>query len=326
MEVNVDKAWVSAGARLHMGQLDLNGSLGRLYGGLGLALDSPRIELEASKHEGLCVNSSGEEERLGRIARKYLEHYRLPGVKIEIKRTLPGHMGFGSGTQLALGIGRAITALYGLNPSAEELAGITEREGSRSGLGVAAFFGGGFIVDGGKALEGGRPGKKAPPIVARLDFPEEWAVILALPPKSERMFGEKERLAFSGLEPMEEKLSGHICRLLLLKLLPGIAERDLLAFGQALEEIQACIGDYFAPVQGGRFACAQSAWAARCFSGLGLTGVGQSSWGPLVYGFCPRAGLEGLLEKARSQVGEGVEIIASRGQNRGASWGMGEAP
>ena len=36
---------VVAPARLHLGFLDLNGGLGRLFGSIGLAIDTPRTEL-----------------------------------------------------------------------------------------------------------------------------------------------------------------------------------------------------------------------------------------------------------------------------------------
>ena len=315
------RVWVKAGARLHLGQLDLNGSLGRLYGGLGLALDWPRIELSAGKQNGLTLECPGEKKRLEAIAAQYLEHYRLPGVKLKVRKTLPSHSGFGSGTLLALALGTAITKLYSISVPPTELAEVTERENSRSGLGVGAFFQGGFLVDGGKALVGGTPSAKAPPILARLPFPEEWAVILALPKLSEKVFGEGEAQAFRELQPMSEEVSGQICRLLVMKLLPGLAEKNLYDFGQGLENIQAQIGDYFAAVQGGRFACAQSRLMAEYFSGAGLVGVGQSSWGPTVYGFCHISRRESLLKQVRAQAGPQVEVWATAGSNQGAQWG-----
>ena len=318
----MDRVWVKAGARLHLGQLDLNGSLNRMYGGFGLALDRPGIELIAQKHNGLCLICPGEEKRLEQIARQYLEHYSLPGVKIQLKQLIPSHAGFGSGTQLALAIGRAITNLYGLTPSPEELAGVTDRENSRSGLGIAAFFQGGFLVDGGISMPyAAERINKPPPILARLPFPDEWSVILALPHGNNKMFGVREIEAFRALPPMEEQVSGRICRLLLMKLLPGLAEKNLPAFGQGLSEIQACVGEYFAAVQGGRFACAEGERMAECFNNLGLSGVGQSSWGPAVYGFCEKENQESLLEEARRQAGTNVSVWASAGNNNGAAWG-----
>ena len=321
----MEKLWVKTGARLHLGQLDLNGSLNRLYGGLGLALNWPRIELVAQKHDGLCLMCPGEAERLEKIARKYLEHYSLPGVKLELKQSFPSHAGFGSGTQLALAFGRAITNLYGLTPSPVELVRVAERENSRSGVGIAAFFQGGFLVDGGSALNGAeKTDKKAPPIIARLPFPEDWSVILAVPERYEKIFGKREIEAFSTLPPMDEQLSGRICRLLLMKLLPGLAEENLSLFGQGLSQIQACVGDYFAAVQGGRFACLQSERMAEYFSSIGLVGVGQSSWGPAVYGFCKKENLEKLLEQVRLKADADVLVGAAGGNNHGASWGWTE--
>jgi len=262
----MERVWVRTGARLHFGQLDLNGSLGRLYGGLGLALDWPRIELFAQESEKLELICPGEENRLESIARQYLEYYSLTGVKLELEEIFPSHVGFGSGTQLALAIGRAITTLYGIEPPQAELAAITDRESSRSGLGIASFFQGGFLVDGGKTMDGkGNISKQAPPILIRKPFPEEWSIILAVPRADEKMFGRRESEAFKSLPPMEEQVSGRNCRLLLMKLLPAIAERNLSAFGEALEEIQAHIGEYFAPIQGGHFSHVESKRMAECF-------------------------------------------------------------
>ncbi|MFM7084077.1 MAG: GHMP kinase, partial [Hyphomicrobium sp.] len=44
-------AHVTAPARLHLGFIDLNGSLGRKYGSIGLALNAPRTKLVLSNAE-----------------------------------------------------------------------------------------------------------------------------------------------------------------------------------------------------------------------------------------------------------------------------------
>ena len=43
------KVAVKTPARLHSGLIDLNGDLGRLYGGLGVAIDHPNTVLEVEK-------------------------------------------------------------------------------------------------------------------------------------------------------------------------------------------------------------------------------------------------------------------------------------
>ncbi|MDA8229044.1 MAG: hypothetical protein M0T74_15350 [Desulfitobacterium hafniense] len=318
--------WVKTGARLHLGQLDLNGSLGRLYGGLGLALDQPCLELTAELGNGLHIESpKSEKNRIELIVRQYIQHYSLPGAKIKIVHSLPSHSGLGSGTQLALSLGFAITRLYGLQPPLLELAGLTDREGSRSGIGVAAFEQGGFLVDGGKpAREQTSPDEvkfHVPPLIARLPFPEEWAVILAIPDKEEKIFGSTEEKAFQALLPMEEHISGRNCRLLLLKLLPALIEKDLERFGQAVTEIQEHLGDYFSPVQGGRFVTAKGAQIAEYMLAHGAAGVGQSSWGPTVYGFTDQKNSTPLVEGIQNLLAGHGRVWVARAANHGADWG-----
>lgn len=323
----MSKFRVSVGARLHLGQIDLNGSLGRIYGGMGLAIDRPQLELTAERGTGLSITApESEVRRAGFIASQFLEHYSLSGAKIEILQSMPSHSGLGSGTQLALALGWAITRVYDLQPSLTELAGLTDREGSRSGIGIGAFERGGFVVDGGKPLEAKAtiPEEKyyVPPILARFPFPEDWGIILAIPYSREKIFGQKEEKAFQALAPMDEEISGRISRLLVMKLLPALAEKNLPCFGQAVTEIQEHLGDYFTPVQGGRFATTEGARVAEYLLAQGAFGVGQSSWGPTVYGFTDREHFAGLTEATRRFIGERGQVWPARGVNQGASWGL----
>ncbi|WP_347489828.1 beta-ribofuranosylaminobenzene 5'-phosphate synthase family protein [Desulfoscipio sp. XC116] len=319
--------WVKVGARLHLGQLDLNGSLGRLYGGLGLAIDQPCLEITAEKKNDLVIlGPEKEKKRLQRLVRKYLDFYGLPGVRLELLESLPMHSGLGSGTQLALAVGFAITRVYGLAPAVTELAVITDREGSRSGIGVAAFEQGGFFIDGGMCTNIIRQTGlfEVPPILARTPFPEEWAIILALPHKEEEMFGQEEVKAFASLPPMAEEISGMICRLLLMKLLPSLMEKDLVSFGQAVTEIQKRIGSHFTPVQGGIYASKAGADVAAYLLRQGAAGVGQSSWGPTIYAFTSRDKKTDLLEKTRNFLGKRGLVWTASGRNQGVSWGWKE--
>lgn len=317
----LDKFWVKVGARLHLGQLDLNGSLGRLYGGVGLAIDQPCLEVTAARTNELIIEGFSSETRLQDIAEKYVEFYQLPGAKIELIESLPSHSGLGSGTQLALAIGFAITRVYGLSPTITELATVTDREGSRSGIGVVAFEQGGFLVEGGKPYSEGEPENLVPPLLMRFPFPEEWGVVLALPYKEDKMYGTKEEDAFRALPPMEEEVSGRICRLTLMKLLPSLIEKDIDDFGKAVTAIQTLIGGYFAPVQGGHFATAQGFEVAEFMLSQGAAGVGQSSWGPMIFGFIRKNNQSELLNKTRLFLGDQGRVWDASGRNRGASFG-----
>src|SRR5579875_3664746 len=234
-------------ARLHLGFLDLNGSLGRRFGSIGLALDAPATRLVLRRAPVLRV-SGPERARADEYLRVAAEQLNLPGAhELEVAEAIPAHAGLGSGTQLALGIAAALRRLHGLplDPRADAAA---LGRGRRSGIGVALFAQGGLVVDGGVG-EHGLP----PPLLARLAVPEDWRILLVLDAADQGLFGHREIAACAEWPPMAEAVAGERGRLALMGALPAVAEDDLAAFGSAVSEIQAIVGDYFAPVQGGRF-------------------------------------------------------------------------
>ena len=71
------KVYVKASARLHLGILDLGGDLGRLFGGMGVAVGYPNVVLEAEKSERLTVK--GERSDLVKAwVEVFLRKYGLP--------------------------------------------------------------------------------------------------------------------------------------------------------------------------------------------------------------------------------------------------------
>ncbi len=306
---------VSAPARLHLGFVDLNGSLGRKYGSIGLAVDRPATDLVVRRAETFAA-SGPEKERAEKALRRFAALY-APGqtFAVEVAGAIPAHAGLGSGTQLALAVGTAVLALAGDRASAHSLGEVVER-GARSAIGITAFERGGFIVDGGRGTSG-----HAPPTVVRLDFPESWRAILVLDPRDVGVHGEKETAAFQALPEFPDSLAGHLCRLTLMRLLPGIVERDIAAFGAALSEIQSIVGGHFSAAQGG--APWSSAAVGRIVARLGeagATGLGQSSWGPTGFAFLPDEAAaqrlySSLVEEAKA---EGLELKIVQGRNTGA--------
>ncbi|MCL6643352.1 MAG: GHMP kinase, partial [Candidatus Bipolaricaulota bacterium] len=122
-----------------------------------------------------------------------------------------------------------------------------------------------------------------PPLLSRLEWPETWSVLVALPSTGDGLHGPEEARAFDELPPMTAAQLDRVGRLVLLELLPALAERDLDGFGAALEELQHHVGAAFAPAQGGLYGDAQGERLAAVMRQVGLRGVGQSSWGPTVF-------------------------------------------
>ncbi|MFA5958712.1 beta-ribofuranosylaminobenzene 5'-phosphate synthase family protein [Hyphomicrobium sp.] len=306
---------VTAPARLHLGFLDLNGGIGRRYGSIGLAIDKPSTSLTITK---ASENSASgiESERSVALLRKFTDDGKSGAYAIDVATAIPAHAGLGSGTQLALAIGAAIARLQDRELSAADLAALGER-GARSGIGLEAFSSGGFIIDGGKGKT-----DRPPPLTLRTDFPKQWRVMLILDPSFAGVSGEAEKTAFAGLPQFPESKAAHICHLVLMKLVPGLKEEDIGAFGSALTEIQEIVGGHFASKQGG------SPWTSRAVGELasrmrdkGATGIGQSSWGPTGFAFVdnPKAAerlYHSLSEDAKR---DGLEILIAHGRNTGAS-------
>lgn len=305
---------VSAPARLHLGFLDMNGAIGRRFGSIGLAVDHPETDLTVRRSD-VNAATGAESSRVAKLIGMFTQESR-GHFAIHVAKAIPAHAGLGSGTQLALAVGTGLARLQGRLLGMDELADTGER-GMRSGIGLAAFDGGGFLIDGGRG-----PSDRAPPVILRSDFPDEWRVLLMLDPGRAGVSGDAEKTAFATLPEFPQAAAAHICHLVLMKLLPGLKEQDITAFGDALTEIQQLVGRHFAPRQGGSpwTSPAVGAIATR-MQALGATGIGQSSWGPTGFAFVESAEAasrlyDSLVEDAKA---DGVEIVIAKGRNSGAS-------
>ncbi len=305
---------VTAPARLHLGFLDLNGGLGRRFGSIGLAVEAPQTRLTLTRAPQSHA-AGPESERVLKFIERYARAHKGAGYAVTVEEAIPAHAGLGSGTQLALAVGAAIARLEGRPLTGADIAALGDR-GARSGIGLAAFTGGGFLIDGGKGKH-----DLPPPLTLRTEFPKSWRVLLILDPERAGVSGEAELEAFAALPEFPETSAAHICHLILMQLVPGLMETDIDAFGTALTRIQEIVGSHFAAKQGG------SAWtspavgrlAAR-MNALGATGVGQSSWGPTGFAFVDGAEAanrlyHSLVEDAKR---DGLEILITQGRNAGA--------
>lgn len=308
-------SWVEAPARLHLGFLDLNGSLGRRFGSLGVTLDGLATRVAAARAPNSSVRGPEKERACAYLEFLTKEAGLDGGVELVIESCIPSHAGLGSGTQLALAVGMAVSRLFDLGLSAQRIAQILDR-GSRSGVGIGAFEQGGFLVDGGHGRD-----ELPPPVVSRMDFPAHWRIVLVLDPNRYGLHGQAEAEAFRALPPFPEADAARLCRLVLMQALPALACADLAAFGTAVTELQRVVGDYFAPAQGGRFASARVADVLALAESHGAVCMGQSSWGPT--GFVvvdSEAQAERLVRLAKNAHpgASAVDFRILRARNRGA--------
>ncbi len=296
--------FVEAPARLHFGVLDLRGDLGRRFGGIGAAVPSPSLLLEARPAAELRAEGPDAARAL-EFAKRFAAHHGLDlRVHFCLHRSIPAHAGLGSGTQLALAVARASAELSGLPTEVTALAQAVDR-GRRSGVGTWTFAHGGFVLEGGRTDAADR----VAPLLARLPVPEGWRCVVVVPRGKPGLTGEEEAAAFARLPPPSAREVERVAHLVLMQLLPALAEADLAGFGAALGEVQQITGGWFAPAQGGVFAPGETRELVGRLRAWGAAGVGQSSWGPAVYGIVgdPAAGRT-LAERARTALGAGGAV------------------
>jgi beta-ribofuranosylaminobenzene 5'-phosphate synthase len=307
------QATVTATARLHFGFLDPSGRGTRPFGSFGLSLDRPGTRLTLKRAEAFGVNGPERERALRYLRSIAISAGSAEAYQLEIEEAIPPHAGLGSGTQLALAVGSAFAALEGLSLEPQEIAARLGR-GARSGIGIATFAQGGAVLDGGP-----RQGA-LPKLISRLPCPAEWRVVLIFDADASGLAGTSETAAFNSLPNFPESKSDELYRRIAQGALPALAKDDFTSFCEQIGYLQACMGAYFAPLQGGLYASQRVSDALDWLRSEGVTGLGQSSWGPTGFAFAAsEAEGEVLLGRLRAHVQRpGLSFVLAQGRNEGA--------
>ncbi|WP_010612006.1 GHMP family kinase ATP-binding protein, partial [Halococcus hamelinensis] len=109
---------VAAGGRVHFGFQNLSLAHERLYGGLGVALDEPRVVLVAEPADAVRCDDT----RAAACAERVVELLDVPGVELAVEEHIPHHVGLGSGTQFALAVLTAVAHAHDREPRVRERA------------------------------------------------------------------------------------------------------------------------------------------------------------------------------------------------------------
>ncbi len=277
---------VAAPSRLHFGLFrppsELDGSSARRFGGVGLMIDKPGVQVSLTPARVWSAAGPLADRALS-YARDFCRNspdLSQQAFHIAVESCAPEHAGLGTGTQLGLAVAKAL-AMASAKPE-WDAATLAQRigRGQRSGIGIHGFQHGGFLVDGGK-----KAATCVAPLIVRHDFPADWGVLLILPGDTRGIHGPQEREAFAQLAQakMSDQETAVLCRLVLLGLLPALLECDLQSFGEALFEFNCRAGEMFKQWQGGVYASPRTAAIVDFLRQNGVAGVGQSSWGPAVF-------------------------------------------
>lgn len=206
---------VVAPSRLHMGLLDCGYSSGRLFGGIGIAIDGLHTKVMSSESDDWSLRFLDESSVSARTKEeahlliKELSKIFLP-TEVIVTRMAPEHKGLGSKTSLLLGITTAVSFGQG-GLSREQIVRATGRGGT-SGIGVNTFWDGGLITDSGHrsdkervfAPSSVRRPDRIPFVINRIEPPNDWAVRLFYDPDSHIVDGVRERDIFRAAMPVPD--------------------------------------------------------------------------------------------------------------------------
>ncbi len=320
---------VVAPSRLHFGLIDLNGSLGRVDGSAGVSISSPFTDIVVKRTDKSGVSIKGgagyDRKRASGFAKKLSSALHIEeGVDIHLKSILPPHVGLGSTTSMGMCIGAGINALFSCGVDNGGVARILGRGGT-SGVGVAGFDAGGFIVDGGHDFrrKGGcfLPSDysdiEPPQVVSRCCLPPNWFFVCALP-KHPRMCAEREMDFFREKCPIDYGETNLLSRIILLKLIPSAMEGDIKTFGEAITQMQDIGFKRYEVERLGNGIHELMDYMTRKSWGAGV-----SSFGPLVFGIVDTYMDALILKEKTARVAEdiGIEvekIFISNTDNEGA--------
>ncbi len=333
------------GCRLHFGLMELCESAPNRYAGLGVMLATPQMHARIS-FDTVTADISIADDIDAESASEYLQRIQSWQAKskapsqVELLKGYPFHAGLGAGTQLAclLSVAEALASIairgkpnahsslasqwksvvqslaLGVDESpnsstlnAESLAILSGR-GLRSAIGLTGFLEGGLVLD--QGYENGDVSKRK--IQAQVvQIPEAWHFVLIRGHASSAITG-----------PLESTMIGRMAakpnpsRSRMLELARNALDHATsLAFDpfcSSLEEYMRLAGDMFAPVQGGRYNGAVCAQAVDIATQYGLKAVGQSSWGPTIFGLCEsQAQAEFIAHSIRQHADNWTVQIAS---------------
>lgn len=334
---------IVAPSRLHFGLFafgetsDLNR---KLFGGIGVMVNAPSLKLNVTKAKGFQVvvgeplrkalntSLSDVTDRIHDYAACWLDRCGKTELKdqgietvhdfdccVELLDAPPVHSGFGSGTQLGMSLAAGLNHFFGIGTcSASELSQSVNR-GKRSAVGSFGFIHGGFLVDGGR-----KSTEQFSQLHGYCDLPDQWRWVLFRVDKSQGLSGDSENAAFGELKPVSTKTTQRLQQLTRDLIYPAALRGDFETFSDAIYQYNRTAGNCFAKVQGGPYNGAEISRLIDQLREIGVQGVGQSSWGPIVYAVCPdEDSAQNLLSEIGPKLVGNTETWIASTANHGAT-------
>lgn len=338
-------------ARLHLGMMSFGVPGARAFGGVGVMVDRPGVQVRLRR--AMRFEARGTlGERAIEFARACARGWNLgdAACAIEVVSAPRSHVGLGSGTQLSLAVAAGMQHLFrqprvaeaaaphpteaALQPTEQEWL-VDTREaiecarvvgrGRRSCVGVYGFSRGGLIVESGRILpespaQEDDATRDFSPMVARVRLPSAWRCVVIVGRDVAGLHGDEEKEAFRRLPPVPQEVSAELARIALLEMLPAAVEGKFAEFSGAVRRYGALAGRPFEPVSQSLPHAEATMQLLELLAELGVVGCAQSSWGPAVIACCESLEAAGELVEALERLGiaKHHDLVIARFDSQGA--------
>jgi predicted sugar kinase len=188
--------------------------------------------------------------------------------------------------------------------------------GLRSAVGTHGFDVGGLLFERGK-----QPHDEIAPLARRVPLPAVWRFVLVCPRERRGLHGGTEKRVFSNLPPVSQELADRLAEEVCQRMFPAAEAGDFATFSESVFDYGYQAGLCFSAFQGGAFNGREAERLVQRMRAMGIIGVGQSSWGPTIFGLCRSQTMaEEFAEQLRSAPEAGsADIWVSAACNSGAS-------
>ena len=306
-----------SGSRLHFGLWGWGPEYQQQFGGVGMMIATPAIQLTMTAADRFEVSGNAA-ERVRKTAEGCVGYWgwpELPRCRIEVVESPPQHVGLGVGTQLDLLVAKGLAKWHGDEKlGLSELALAVDR-GGRSSVGTHGFQHGGLIVEAGRG-----PGDTVGELLHRVEVPSAWRVVLIIPQGTEGLSGANEQEAFDNLPPVPRQTHDELKRLACDELVPAASAGDFDRFARHLYDYGRLAGECYATIQHAPYHSREAVELVQRLRDAGVQGVAQSSWGPALLALTATqaAGTE-LAQQLRGWFPQGdQQILVAQPLNTGA--------
>lgn len=277
--------------------IGLNNEGYRRNGGIGFSIDTPPLKIYSKSSNRLSISDKRQLPFNYREIKRITNLLESTKVNLDLSKTLDvliegnagSHLGFGSGTAIRLAIIESLLLINEHEYNSELLVQLSKRGGT-SGIGINAYFTGGFIFDLGRKYQldnrflpssANEKYKLSQPLVLAAVPMPDWQIGLCIPKGLASLSEEEEKTFFERVCPITDQGTFEILYHSTYGVTASILENDFETFCNSINNLQKCewkrserelYGERLLEIE------------TKLFNS-GAKAVGLSSMGPLLYFF-----------------------------------------